>query len=215
MDKYEDRNISHPTDPPTALPARNPNTHLFSFVEAMQLTYLWRIHHPIDKEYTFYSLSHMTFSRNDYIFVTQATLNLVELIDIKDIVISDHTPVMLEIRDPTPPLPIKALAIPVPLSNPTKLPEFLREWDLYLDLNQAHTTDRTLFWEVGKAYMKGLIIAYVTAYRKEKSTQFFQAGNRVREAQQKYQSTKSEQCREECNQARKFFETSQALLWTI
>lgn len=73
----------------------NTETHtpLSSFITAMHLTDFWRQNHPIDKEYTYYSPPHKTFSRIDYILGTTNTLNHIEDSDIKDILISDHAPI--------------------------------------------------------------------------------------------------------------------------
>lgn len=65
---------------------------LMTFAVSMQLTDIWRNFNPIERQYTYYSPTHKTFSRIDYILGTADTLSLIDRADIHEIVITDHAP---------------------------------------------------------------------------------------------------------------------------
>lgn len=155
---------------------------------------------------------HKVFSRIDFFFGSQDILHLVEEICINEMVISDHAPITIDIGDTTLCPKYRSWCFPSYLATQTIFQTFLqRELNIYSELNHIHTPDLTLSWEAGKAYIRGYIIAYVLSCKKEKSKQFMLAGARVREAQNRYQTNRGDQCREEWIQAKKLFDTSQEL----
>lgn len=54
----------------------------------MKLFDSWRILHPSDRDYTFFSSVHKTHSRLDYIFVSQFLLDATPTISIKPKILS-------------------------------------------------------------------------------------------------------------------------------
>lgn len=62
-----------------------------------QLMDVWRINNPIEKDYTYYSPVHGSYSRLDHIMMKHADLKMVKKIDIKNFTISDHAPVVMDI----------------------------------------------------------------------------------------------------------------------
>ena len=64
----------------------------------MNLVDIWRLQHPTDKDFSFFSNVHKSYTRIDY-FLTDAILTS-DVISSKyhDIVISDHSPVELKIN---------------------------------------------------------------------------------------------------------------------
>lgn len=62
-------------------------------VTAFQLTDVWWLHHPLEREFTFYSHPHNSTSRIDYFLATEHTLPYLERPQIEDMVISDHSPI--------------------------------------------------------------------------------------------------------------------------
>lgn len=69
MNLTEDRHSSTPQTTNLSTNSNKP-TLLASMTEAMDLTDLWRLHHPADQEYTHFSDAHNSLSRIDYIFST-------------------------------------------------------------------------------------------------------------------------------------------------
>lgn len=53
----------------------NHTSHLSNFTEATRLRDVWRLRFPLEREYTYYSYAHKSFSRIDYILVTDDLIN--------------------------------------------------------------------------------------------------------------------------------------------
>lgn len=60
-----------------------------------------------------------------------------------------------------------------------------KEWEEYSTLNAQHTSDSILFWEAGKAYIRGRIISFV-ATQKNQVQKFKEASDNLRLAQRTY-----------------------------
>ncbi|MEE6521545.1 hypothetical protein FKM82_019798 [Ascaphus truei] len=61
----------------------------------LQLVDVWRESHPLDKNYTFYSHPHDSFSRIDYFFVSSRLVPKIAHSGIRDISWSEHAPIEL------------------------------------------------------------------------------------------------------------------------
>lgn len=75
------------------------DTALHTFAGATQLTDFWRQLYPTHREYTYFSQVHSTFSRIDYMLGSPDTLALIDDVQIQEIVISDHAPIIVDVRD--------------------------------------------------------------------------------------------------------------------
>lgn len=86
---------------------------------------------------------------------------------IHEIAISDHSPVPIEIQDVRPIANYIAWRFHSQLTQHDDLKIFLiDEWREYITLNAGHMTDPVLFWETGKAVIRGRIIAYTSQQKK-------------------------------------------------
>lgn len=65
-------------------------------VAALQWIGIWKLYHPMDREFTYYSHLHDSLSRIDYFFGTQALLPLVSSPKTDEVVISDHAAIYLK-----------------------------------------------------------------------------------------------------------------------
>lgn len=148
----------------------------------MQLADLWRELNPVERQYTYYSPPHKTFSRKDYIFGTPETLNWIDNTAIHEIVISDHALITLTVRDQVEKR--KIWRFPAYLANQEALQNYLqKEWLLYCNTNKTPDISPAIFWEAGKAFVRGHIILYTTYFKKEKEKEFWEASRQLREAQ--------------------------------
>lgn len=66
-------------------------TQLATMVSALQLTDIWKFHHPADREFTLHSQIHDSLSRIDYFFSTPSLLPDILTPTIEDLAIFDHT----------------------------------------------------------------------------------------------------------------------------
>ncbi|OCT86463.1 hypothetical protein XELAEV_18020146mg [Xenopus laevis] len=64
--------------------------HLFNHLKEEALVDIWREKHPIDRDYTYYSSVHATYSRIDFIFTKPPLLHYIHTVKIHDITWSDH-----------------------------------------------------------------------------------------------------------------------------
>lgn len=69
-----------------------------TLVEELHLVDAWRFFHPSDKELTFYSHPHTSYSRIDYFLISKSLLSITEQTMIGTILISDHAPVGMALR---------------------------------------------------------------------------------------------------------------------
>lgn len=68
---------------------------LSSICQYLGYTDVWRVLHPTDLEFTFFSSPHRSYSRLAYIFVPSYNMSQVVSCSIGSIVLSDHAPVYM------------------------------------------------------------------------------------------------------------------------
>lgn len=66
----------------------------------LQLFDVWRTLHPKERDYTFFSHPHQSFSRIDYFFVSRMVLDRVEESTIGTHLLSDHADVSITVSPP-------------------------------------------------------------------------------------------------------------------
>lgn len=71
----------------------------FDFIDDWNLIEIWRHLYENQKNYTFYSERHESFSRIDLFFVSSSLISKVEKMDILNSNISDHNPIVLKIKE--------------------------------------------------------------------------------------------------------------------
>lgn len=92
LDCLLDRHSTRPTN------LSNASITLNNIIKSLNLVDVWRLQHPTDKEFSFFSSVHKSYTRIDY-FLTDATLAAdVVISKYYDILISDHSPVEIKIN---------------------------------------------------------------------------------------------------------------------
>lgn len=66
-----------------------------SFLSEYGLSDMWHFLHPKDKEFSYFSNVHHTYTRNDYFFLDNNLLTQARFCKLESIVISDHAPLVL------------------------------------------------------------------------------------------------------------------------
>lgn len=164
-----------------------PSYPLQTFTDSMNLADIWRQFNPLGREYTHNSHPHSSFSRIDYISATPDSFQLINDAQIHEIEVSDHAPVTIDIKDARPRATHINWKFPTHLASQTDFKNFLtKEWRDYRQLNEQHASNPILFWEAGKAVMRGSIISYVSSYKKEKREKFIKASKHLREVQHRH-----------------------------
>ncbi len=123
---------------------------------------------PLSKQSTFHSQPHSSASRMDYIFVSRCLTHLVEQVDISHIALSDHAPVIMSIQPLKPTEHSFSWRMNTTLLMDDKFIKYLNdETDLFLEFNDKDSADSKVVWDAYKAYMRGMVISYVSRKKKE------------------------------------------------
>ena len=178
-------------DPPHKDPSKSGRA-LQNLLETLNLLDGWRYMNPNNKKYTFYSPPHLSFSRIDYIFISQYLTHLVEQSDIGAIALSDHAPVTLEMQPLRPAERSFSWKINASLFHDDNFVKFLEtQTDLYLELNDHNDSDPRWVWEAYKAYMRGMIISYSSKKKKERVQEQSRIENKIRKLEEDFHRSKS------------------------
>lgn len=171
---------THRTHPTSQAPD---STLLAQAIASMQYVDTWRLYHPTDREYTFFSPPHNSFSRIDYFFASPALINTLCESEILDARISDHSPISIHMTQMAPSSPSPIWRFPSYLMDNQDFQHTLNTaWNDYVSTNGAHITEPNLFWEAGKAFLRGTIISYTTQFKKHSKQQYRQASEALRTA---------------------------------
>uniref|UniRef100_A0A1A8UGS9 exodeoxyribonuclease III n=1 Tax=Nothobranchius furzeri TaxID=105023 RepID=A0A1A8UGS9_NOTFU len=121
----------------------------------------WRLRNPTIKKISFFSQVHQSYSRIDYFFIDRTLNSCVTNSDYSGIVISDHSPLLLDVQLSTykrsPPLwRFNSL-----LLADKECCEFISSSiEEFLLFNRDDSVSYSLLWETLKCYLRGQIISY-------------------------------------------------------
>lgn len=134
----------------------------------MGLVDVWRVHHPVETQYTFHSGAHKSLSRIDYILAPAAKVGNVK--EVRHLVrgISDHSPIWLQMeyerRDCTRVAPIS----PWYLRNPIIKLKIEQEIEYYFNENEGTVESAQVLWEAFKTVIRGQALSQISGAKKEK-----------------------------------------------
>ena len=127
-----------------------------SFLQKYAMFEAWRFLHPTDRQYSFYSHVHQTYSRIDYFFLDKKLLPNLRQCTYESIVISDHSPLLLELEFPQrPPMCYQWHLNPILLSDKEFVNFISSEITLFLETNSTPGMSCSTIWESLKAYLRG------------------------------------------------------------
>lgn len=164
--------------PDASIDVKGPSTkkprpaNLAHFFHTNYLFDIWRCQHAMERDFTFFSKPHCTYSRIDLFVGDKQLLQDATETDIQPITWSDHAPVSLTLGDkPThssftnwrndPHL----MAIP---SNTTLIQNCLQE---YFELNELSVSHPSTIWSAHKAYIRGTIIKLSYQAKRQRTQQ--------------------------------------------
>lgn len=67
-------------------------------LQTVRLVDIWRVQHPAERDYTFYSVPHDSYSQIDYVLVSQSLISAVVNYSIGIKVVSDHAPAFIDLQ---------------------------------------------------------------------------------------------------------------------
>lgn len=163
----------------------------------------WRHMNPKTKNYTFYSHPHLSSSRIDYILLSKHLAYLIEQSDIGSITLSDHAPVTLIMQPIRPTEQSFSWKLNCLLFHDPNFIKFLEaRTDLYLEFNDNNDTDPRTVWEAYKAYMRGMIISYLSRKKRDCLQERHEIEKRIKQQEEVFYRTKSDEVLQELKKMR-------------
>lgn len=147
-----------------------------------------------EKEYTFFSNVHKSYTRIDYFFLPRIMLQSVISSSIGNIVISDHAAVSIQYNLKNPVNQTRHWKFnPSILTDHKFMSYFREEFQYFLSVNSASTNDPSLLWETSKAFSRGIIISYMPTKRRKQDEQRKILESKLKLAEKEYVKNSSVQ----------------------
>lgn len=165
-----DRLVPDGVGTPSAL--RGLSRNFRKLIRKYSLFDLWRIAHPTDRQFTFYSHPHHSHSRLDSFFGNILTYRLLGMVDIGPITWSDHAPVTLMLLGAMPPLRRCHWRLNERLlKQPELRAELLQHVEDYFRTNCGSVSSPAILWEAHKSVIRGHCISIATRLKKDSELQ--------------------------------------------
>ena len=133
-----------------------------------QLVDVWRIFHPKEHDYTFFSPPHGTYSRIDYILADHGLLDSITETEIGIMTVSDHAPITMKII-----LSTQKRQRPVWRLDDSLIRDeggarrVEAELKQFFHINETAGISSATLWETHKAYIRGILIAEAAKKKKK------------------------------------------------
>lgn len=164
----------------------------------LDLVDTWRLLHPNDREFTFYSAVHKTSSRIDLVFTPKSSLGNIKSCEIGNIIISDHAPVYIGLNYLNPLSHTRPWRYSAFLHHDPNFETFLKDQlDAFFEINKTPDVSPSLLWDTMKAYTRGLIISFSAGLKKRNQEEQRRLELELHELQTKHNSSPSEELRKE------------------
>lgn len=129
--------------------------HLQKFLHTRDLYDVWRCQHGTERDFTFFSAPHNSYSRIDFFITDKWTLQQIASTSIGDIPWSDHAPVTLQL---TPDFACPSTGMwrlnPFLLADKLTKESIIEVHLDFFKFNDLTDTKRFMLWRAYKAYMK-------------------------------------------------------------
>ena len=135
----------------------------------MGLTDTWRFMHPKERDFTFYSNPHRSYSRIDYTFISTKMRQHIRSSTILPTVITDHAPLELIVDWPTGTQKMKRWFFPMSLIRDRISRDNLRGAIRdFFQTNDPADTSLATTWDAFKAFLRGYCISVNTALNRQR-----------------------------------------------
>lgn len=151
-------------------PIKRPSLDLQYIMQRELLYDVWRCTHPSERDYTFFSNPHKTYSRIDLFLVDKQLLCNTQKATIHDITWSDHAPISLTIRSnlnkPSTTTWKNNISLMLQAHNKRALETALKN---YFDINDTPSNSAFTIWNAHKAVIRGHFIQIGARAKKTRS----------------------------------------------
>uniref|UniRef100_A0A3P8RWR8 Reverse transcriptase domain-containing protein n=1 Tax=Amphiprion percula TaxID=161767 RepID=A0A3P8RWR8_AMPPE len=140
-----------------------------TMVEELGLVDIWRLLYSHEREYTFYSNPHSTYSRIDYFLISKQLVGMTVSASIGNIVLSAHAPVETVLSlGPRAREPMTRWRLNTSLLQNETSSKFLKQEIFeYWDQNEGTASNPGLEWDAFKAYLRGRLIQHCSFLKKQ------------------------------------------------
>ncbi len=162
LDSYLDRSSSQV--PPTIQSVGGLN----ALIKSMNFVDVWRLLNPTGRDYSFFSHVHKTYSRIDYFIIDSKLIQGVVHSKYHNILISDHSPVLLSLSLSLPKVQYCWRFNPHLLTDKQFSSFLIDRLSEFLETNDNGEVSDSCLWETWKVVMRGHIIAFESSRKKER-----------------------------------------------
>ena len=162
LDPYLDRFSSAP--PPKILAVQTLN----NLMKSKKVVDVWRLQHPSDRDYSFYSHVHRSYTRIDYFLVDSRLISNIDHTKYHSIIISDHSPITLKLQLSLPRQAYSWRFNPFLLTDQAFKEYITLHISQFLEINDNGEVNDSILWETLKVYIRGQIIAYEATLKRSR-----------------------------------------------
>lgn len=163
---------------------------LKNLCEELSLADVWRHLHPRDRDYTFYSHCHATYSRMDCFFKPINELYRVLKCQIHNTILSDHALVSMDWDAGWSPTHSKWRQNISLLNRPSLQAELKNEFALFLKFNNKEDISLITLWEAAAVVLRGKIIYFSSNLKKARTAKHLESENKIRMAEKQHKEIK-------------------------
>lgn len=143
-------------------------SYIQSFLSDFGILDLWRFLHPQDRQYSFFSHAHRSYSRIDYFFTDNKFTSFAQKCEYQPIVVSDHAPLLIEFNIPGAGAQRTHWRFNSLLLSDDSFVEFMSsQISLFLEINTTPDVSISTVWEALKAYLRGQVISFVAKKKRD------------------------------------------------
>lgn len=165
---------------------------LSSMMSELGLVDVWRHFHPNDRDFTFMSQMHGSYTRIDYFCMSKTDLYRVKETTIEPITISDHSPVVMKIdlglNDH-----FKYWRLNVSLLTDTRVKQEIHAaLSEYFAINDDGIVSPSVVWDASKATIRGKIISIGSRIKKQRLIKQQELENEIKSLEREHKQSRKE-----------------------
>lgn len=147
----------------------NVSVTLNGLISSFNVVDIWQLQHPTDREYSFFSKLHNSYSRIDLFLLNTKLLSNVADCKYHNIVISDHAPTSVIPDSKMPKREITWTMRPSLMKDVDFCNYLSKQLEEFLQTNDTLDTSDSNLWETFKVVIRGHVISYKAAQKKQRN----------------------------------------------
>lgn len=156
-------------------------------MKELGLVDIWRLLHPHERDYTFFSHPHTTYSRIDYFLLSGALVNQVVGATIGNIVVTDHAPVDLVLSPQENEEKVFRWRFDNYRLNGEEYCAFVRTvMGEFWEFNEGSVSDSGVMWDAFKAYVRGRLIQHSALAKRVENEKMLKLDKDIKELEKRH-----------------------------